>query len=144
MKKLEKFLRHTPLLRVINFFKKEKNLFVVIPTGVIIFSFIIYGLAVWIKLFIIFYKNDFSFYGVLDIAAGQWAEFLVSYTPQWLLEISSWPALILNILWSTFNGFLPTILTLLWGAIILIRGIAYLLGFIGNFFIILKKWVLDH
>jgi hypothetical protein len=143
MKKLEKFLRHTPLLRVINFFKKEKNLFVVIPTGVIIFLFIIYGLAVWIKLFIIFYKNDFSFYGVLDIAAGQWAEFMVSYTPQWLYGLTSWTAVFLNVLWSVLN-FIPTMMALMWGFLLIIRGVAYLFGFLGHIFLFLKKLILDR
>ena len=107
-------------------------------------SFLIYGFAVWINLFIIIYDNGFSFYQILDIAAGQWAEFMTSYTPQWAKSLSSWPSIILNLLWVTFVGFLPTILVLIWGAIILIYAAAYFLGFIGNFLIIFKRWILNQ
>jgi|TARA_B100000768_G_scaffold160060_1_gene159416 hypothetical protein len=140
---LIKLLFKPESLKVIVDSFKGKALLITVPLVIIISSFIIYGLAVWASLFIIIYENGFSFYIVLDIAAGQWAEVITSYTPQWLIEASSWPALILSILWSTFIGFLPLILTLIWGTIILIYGAAYLFGFIGHFFLFLKKLILS-
>jgi len=140
---IKSLFKHTPLTNVNKLFKK-KDLFIVVPIAIIIFSFIIYGIAIWTSLFIIVYENGFSFYGVLDIAAGQWTEFISSYTPQWLKSWSDWPSIILNLLWTTFIGFLPIILVLIWGTIIIIRAAAYLLGFIGHFFLILKKWILDQ
>jgi len=131
------------LKKNIEFFK-GKSLFISVPLTIIFMSFLIYGFAVWINLFIIIYDNGFSFYQILDIAAGQWAEFMTSYTPQWAKSWSSWPSIILNSLWVTFVGFLPTILVLIWGAIILIYAAAYFLGFIGNFLIIFKRWILNQ
>ena len=138
---IKSLFKHTPLTNVNKLFKK-KDLFIVVPIAIIIFSFIIYGIAIWASLFIIVYENGFSFYGVLDIAAGQWAEFLISYTPQWIIYGPGWSKIIL-ILWATLM-FIPTLLVLIWGFIIIIRAAAYLFGFIGHFFLILKKWILDQ
>ena len=139
---IESLFKHTPLANVANLFKTKK-LFVIIPKVIIFFSFIIYGIAVWTALFIIAYENGLSFYVILETAAGQWSEFIFSYTPRWIIHGSSWPSIISQFLWTIFVGF-STMLVLLWGAIILIRGAAYLFGFLGHIFLFLKKLILDQ
>ena len=139
---IKSLFKHTPLTDVVKFLK-TKELFIAILIAIPIILFIIYMVAIWISIFIIVYENGFSFYKVLEIAAGQWAEFVLSYTPNWLYGLTSWTAVFLNVLWSVLN-FIPTMMALVWGFLLIIRGVAYLFGFLGHIFLFLKKLILDQ
>ena len=141
---IKSIFEHTPLMDVVKFFK-TKELFIVIPIAIPIILFIIYMVVIWISIFVIVYENGFSFYKVLEIAAGQWAEFVTSYIPNWLYGLTSW--IWINGVLIALCGilsFIPTMLALMWGFLIIIRGMAYLIGFLGHIFLFLKKLILDQ
>jgi len=68
----------------------------------------------------------------------------MSYTPQWIISGTSLLIVISKILWFTILGFFPSAAALLLGAMIILRGVAYLFGFIGHIFLFLKKLILDQ
>jgi hypothetical protein len=111
---------------------KSKQLRVAIPS----FLIMAYALFVYISMFVILLNGGSPIDKLVD--------FWMSYTPQWIISGTGWPAVISKILWSSIFGAFPTIIALLLGAMIIFRGVAYLFGFIGHFFLFLKKWILDQ
>ena len=111
---------------------KSKQLRVAIPS----FLIMAYALFIYISMFVILFNGGSPIDKLVD--------FWMSYTPQWIISGTSWPAVISKLLWSCIFGLFPTIIALLLGAMIILRGVAYLFGFIGHIFLFLKKWILDQ
>jgi len=110
---------------------KSKQLRVAIPS----FLIMAYALFIYISMFVILFNGGSPIDKLVD--------FWMSYTPQWIISGTSWPAVISKILWITILGFFPLAIALLLGAMIIFRGVAYLFGFIGHFFLFLKKLIID-
>ena len=111
---------------------KSKQLRVAIPS----FLIMAYALFIYISMFVILLNGGSPIDKLVD--------FWMSYTPQWIISGTGWPAVISKILWSFIFGAFPTIIALLLGAMIILRGVAYLFGFIGHIFLFLKKLILDQ
>ena len=111
---------------------KSKQLRVAIPS----FLIMAYALFIYISMFVILFNGGSPIDKLVD--------FWMSYTPQWIISGTSWPAVISKLLWSCIFGAFPTIIALSLGAMIILRGVAYLFGFIGHIFLFLKKWILDQ
>tara|TARA_B110000495_G_C22539159_1_gene327150 strand:+ start:44 stop:418 length:375 start_codon:yes stop_codon:yes gene_type:complete len=111
---------------------KSKQLRVAIPS----FLIMAYALFIYISMFVVLLNGGSPIDKLVD--------FWMSYTPQWIISGTSWPAVISKLLWSCIFGAFPTIIALLLGAMIILRGVAYLFGFIGHIFLFLKKLILDQ
>ena len=111
---------------------KSKQLRVAIPS----FLIMAYALFIYISMLVILFNGGSPIDKLVD--------FWMSYTPQWIISGTSWPAVISKLLWSCIFGAFPTIIALLLGAMIILRGVAYLFGFIGHIFLFLKKLILDQ
>ena len=111
---------------------KSKQLRVAIPS----FLIMAYALFIYISMLVILFNGGSPIDKLVD--------FWMSYTPQWIISGTSWPAVISKLLWSCIFGAFPTIIALSLGAMIILRGVAYLFGFIGHIFLFLKKWILDQ
>jgi uncharacterized protein involved in cysteine biosynthesis len=110
---------------------KSKQLRVAIPS----FLVMVYALFIYISMFVILFNGGSPIDKLVD--------FWMSYTPQWIISGSSLLIVISKILWFTILGFFPSAIALLLGAMIILRGVAFLFGFIGHFFLFLKKFIID-
>ena len=113
---------------------KSKQLHIRIP----FILFMIYTVIVYISIFIKIFNVGLQYRPIIE----QWVDFHMYFTPQWIISSSGWPAVIIKVLWSTL-WFMPTLLATITGAMIIFTCLAYLFGFIGHFFLFLKKWILD-
>ena len=111
---------------------KSKQLRVAIPS----FLIMAYALCIYISMFVILFNGGSPIDKLVD--------FWMSYTPQWIISGTSLLIVISKILWFTILGYFPSAAALALGAIIILRGVAYLFGFIGHIFLFLKKWILDQ
>ena len=111
---------------------KSKQLRVAIPS----FLIMAYALFIYISMFVVLLNGGSPIDKLVD--------FWMSYTPQWIISGTSLLIVISKILWFTILGFFPSAAALLLGAMIILRGVAYLFGFIGHIFLFLKKLILDQ
>ena len=111
---------------------KSKQLRVAIPS----FLIMAYALFIYISMFVVLLNGGSPIDKLVD--------FWMSYTPQSIISGSSLLMVISKILWFTILGFFPSAAALLLGAMIILRGAAYLFGFIGHIFLFLKKLILDQ
>ena len=111
---------------------KSKQLRVAIPS----FLIMAYALFIYISMFVVLLNGGSPIAKLVD--------FWMSYTPQSIISGSSLLMVISKILWFTILGFFPSAAALLLGAMIILRGVAYLFGFIGHIFLFLKKLILDQ
>jgi len=111
---------------------KSKQLRVAIPS----FLIMAYALFIYISMFVVLLNGGSPIDKLVD--------FWMSYTPQSIISGSSLLMVISKILWFTILGFFPSAAALLLGAMIILRGVAYLFGFIGHIFLFLKKLILDQ